>query len=166
MILSELMQRLDTMYPNFGLEGWKPEYKRALGSIPGDALEKAFNRAMDGWKKTTPPKPADILENVPAMRMSGGGRKLRRALTEDEARAWVESHSYLRDTFTKNWQNVLVAEDFTGSARAEIWQPPTDEDKAGITRLISESLREPEPMVEEDEPLPPRADDVAKPAGG
>ena len=105
MILSEAMQKLEAMFPRYGLEGWKPEYKRVLGDIPGAALQTGFNRTMDGWKKSTPPKPADILGNVPGAQTTSD---LRPALTEDEAREWVETHGYMRDTFEKDWRNVLV----------------------------------------------------------
>lgn len=110
MILSELMERLETMFPNAKLESWKPEYKHVLGNIPGQALQDAFDRTMTGWVKASPPKPAEIKANLALGKTGKMPTRYRLAATEEEAEAWRSTHSYLNNV--TDWRNILVREDF------------------------------------------------------
>lgn len=63
----DVVKRLAKMFPKHGSEllEWIGTYQRALGHLSPAKLAEAFETAMAGWTKSTPPRPADIAQHAP-----------------------------------------------------------------------------------------------------
>lgn len=64
MQIDDLISEIERLFPGARVRSWEPRYRDILGEAEGPGLQSAWDATIRGWKKSTFPKPADVLVNI------------------------------------------------------------------------------------------------------
>ena len=65
MRVAELIDAIAERFPRFN-RAWEGDYRKALAEHEGPDLQDAWETTILGWRRSSPPRPADIRENLPS----------------------------------------------------------------------------------------------------